>query len=82
MADPGRSLTGADLVVDEAIAAPADAEAPSEVAAAATAGDLAYVIFTSGSTGTPRGVPVTQASNSTPARSLASPCTTGTRVGS
>ncbi|HEY5877023.1 MAG TPA: amino acid adenylation domain-containing protein, partial [Ilumatobacteraceae bacterium] len=59
VADPGRSLTGADLVVDEAIAAPANAEAPSGVAAAATAGDVAYIIFTSGSTGTPRGVPVT-----------------------
>ena len=57
VADPDRSLTGTDLVVDEAITEFADAEAPPD--SAVSAGDVAYVIFTSGSTGTPRGVPVT-----------------------
>ena len=58
VADPDRSLTGTDLVVDEATtAASADADAVADVAVGAS--DVAYVIFTSGSTGTPRGVPVT-----------------------
>ena len=60
VADPDRSLTGTDLVVDEATtAASADADADAVADVAVGAGDVAYVIFTSGSTGTPRGVPVT-----------------------
>ena len=57
VADPGRSLTAVDLVVDDSTTATAHAEAPADVAV--TPGDVAYIIFTSGSTGTPHGVPVT-----------------------